>query len=104
MTNTTLNTKAIVEELIKDIEEACSGLNEMGYIIETCNSLFTYHTGIEHVHIKSYRNSNKHYLDVYGDKPGNEFDDLMLQIELIGMVEIDNCEYEIRDIYENYTH
>ena len=102
MTNT--NTKAVVEELIRDIKETCDGLNEIGYIIETCNSLFTYHTGIGHVHIKAYRNSNKHYLDVYGDDTGNEFDDLMLQVELIGMVEIDNCEYEICDIYEKCTH
>lgn len=102
MTNT--NTKAVVEELVKDIKKTCEGLNEIGYIIETCNSLFTYHTDIEHVHIKAYRDSHKYYLDVCGDEPGNEFDDLMLQIELIGMVEIDNCEYEIRDIYEKYTH
>lgn len=97
MTNTTLNTKAVVEELIKDVLATCEGSNELGYIIETCNCLFTYYTEITDVYQEDYASSGKHFLGVWGEDEESEFNYLVLQVELI---ENGNEEYEIYDIYE----
>ena len=100
MTNTTLNTKEVVEDLIKDIKKTCKGQNEIGYIKEECNFLFTFYTGIQEVYAEEYREMGNHYIDVYGNAEEgeeNEFDYLILKVELL---EAGNCRYEIHDIYE----
>lgn len=98
MTNT--NAKAVVEELIKDIKKTCGGINEMGYIKEECNFLFTFYTGIQEVYTEEYREAGNHYIDVYGnieENEENEFNYLILKVEISGA---GNGRYEIYDIYE----
>jgi len=100
MTNTTLNTKAAVKGLIKDIKKTCSGSNEIGCIMEECNCLFTYYTDIQEVYTEEYREAGNHYIDVYGnieENEENEFDCLILKVEL---AEAGSNMYEIYDIYE----
>ena len=98
MKNTNISTA--VEELIKDIKETCKGNNEIGYIIEECNCLFTFYTDIQEVYTEEYRESGNHYIDVYGnieEGEENEFNYLILKVEL---VEVSDNMYEIYDIYE----
>lgn len=97
MTNTALNTREVVEELINDMLVTCEGSNELGYIMETCNYLFTYYTEIVDVYQEDYASSGKYYLGVWGEDEESKFDYLVLQVELI---ESENGEYEIYDIYE----
>lgn len=100
MTNTTSNTREVVEDLIKDIKKTCSGANEIGYIKEECNFLFTFYTNMQEVYTEEYREMGNHYIDVYGnieEDEENEFDYLILKVEIS---EVGNGRYEIYDIYE----
>lgn len=93
------NTNITVNGLIEDIKEICKGKNEIGYIMEECNCLFTYYTDIQEVYTEEYREMGNHYIDVYGnaEEEENAFDYLILKVEL---AEAGKDMYEIYDIYE----
>lgn len=76
-------TDIMVKELKEEIMDNLSGWgNTLEDIGLECSCLFTEHTGVEVVHIETYKELGKLYTEVYGETRDADFKDLAIRLEL----------------------
>lgn len=76
-----------VDIMVKDLkEEIMDNLSGWGNSIEDieleCNCLFTEHTGVEVVHVETYKELGKVFMVVYGETRDADFKNLVIKLEL----------------------
>ena len=73
----------MVKDLKDEIMDNLSGWgNTMEDIELECNCLFTEHTGVEVVHVETYKDFGNLYMVVYGETRDADFKDLAIRLEL----------------------
>ena len=90
-----------VDIMVKDLkDEIMDNLSGWGNTMEDieleCNCLFTEHTGVEVVHIETYKDFGNLYMVVYGETRDADFKDLAVRLEL---AEIEDGEYTPINIF-----
>ena len=87
----------MVKDLKEEIMDNLSGWENTIEDIELeCNCLFTEHTGVEVVHVETYKELGKLYMAVYGETRDSDFKDLTIKLELM---EVEDGKYTPINIF-----